>query len=137
MQAVRGSKVAGPETRCAHRCRILRYLPDLATFDPDPGILGRCRERRMQHRAAHAAAGAVAEPGLGGPAAVEVPDAVKGTPVGVRAEPLQLTDRMRHEPLAAGLVDRAATMLHDDHLKTGSRRMHRGGQPGRTASRDE
>ena len=60
-----------------------------------------------------------------------------GLPCGINAEPLQVPHGVRHQPFAAGLVDRSAAPLDDDDLQPRPRAVQRGGQPGRAAARDE
>lgn len=55
----------------------------------------------------------------------------------MHAESVQVPQGMRHQPFAAGLVDRSAASLDDDHLQSGFGAVDRGCQPGRATADDE
>ncbi len=60
-----------------------------------------------------------------------------GLPCSVTPRRFELAHGVRHQALAARLVDRAAAPLDDDDFRPGARGVQGGGQPGRAAARDE
>ena len=90
----------------------------------------------MQRGAADPAPVAVAERRVRGATAAEVAD--PGQPVAGRidAERGQVGDGAGHQPLAAGLVDRAGARLADHDVEAGAGGVQRGGEPDRTAAGD-
>ena len=156
MQPVGGDEVPRPHVAGTDQSRRLLDRGDDARADPRAGGPGRIPHRLVQHRASHATAGPVPEPGPGHPL-VAVDDATvtrgaarslgvspaAGLPVGdaghrapgrVDAEGLQVAQRAGHQPFAAGLVDHPGAPLVDQHLQARPGRADRDGQPGRTAA---
>ena len=134
---------AGGSDRDRHRAGILFQRIHPASDPADPELVGPRRERRVQRRPAHAEAGTrpeqVVRPersaGRGATPLVADPDE---RPAGRRhPEPGKGGDRSRHEPLAAGLVDRGIPRL--DHRRRHARqpRLDAGGQSDRPAADDD
>ena len=137
MQAVRGGEVAGPELPTANRRAVLGNGPDVVAHQANSG--GRCRlqQRRVQGGATHAHSDAGPEPGIDPMGLVEVGDAVKRPAAQRDTELLQLGHGVRHQALAAGLVDRPLPAVGDDDVESGPGGMQAGDQPGRSATHDE
>jgi len=91
----------------------------------------------VQHRPAYAAPSAAFERRVDVPTAVPIADAPQWSAVRTHTEAFEMPQSMRHQPFAAGFVDRSAAPLDDDHLQTGPSTVQRGGQSGRAAADDE
>ena len=106
-------------------------------LNADTGRRRRLQQPGVQGRPAHAAPGAAAEPPGHAVPAVDVGDAMKRLARRLHPEAFQQRDRMRHQPLAARLVDGSVPSLDHDDLQPSPRAEDRGGQPGRSAARHE
>ena len=115
----------------------LVHRSDLGMLDADTGRRRRFQQPGVQGRPAHTAPGAAVEP-AGHPAlAVDVGDAVKRLARCFHPEGAQHREGMRHQPLAARFVDGSVASLDHDDLEARSRAEDRGGQPCRSAARDQ
>ena len=136
VQAVRRDEVAGGLVVDEDVAAAVLDLADRALDDLHAGVGHRVGERPVQRRAADPAPVAVAERRVRGAAAAEVAD--PGQPVAgrVHAEGGQVGDGAGHQPLAAGLVDRAGARLADLDVEAGAGGVQRGGEPDRPAAGD-
>ena len=88
----------------------------------------------MQHRAAHTHPVAGPERRLHPAVRIEVADTPKLPALQRDTEALQLAHGVRHQALAAGLVDGAGASLHDGDVQAGARRVQGGDQTRRAAA---
>ena len=137
MQPVRGDEVPSRRPVDDDVVRGLAHRGHRALLDRDAGRGDRVREGRVQDRASYAAARTGTEAGRRAgvrAARVEVVDAGQVVARGVDAEVREVEDGTGHQPLAAGLVDRARSRLVDDDVQAGPVRVQRDGETDRTAA---
>ncbi len=137
MQAVRCEEILGGEVvdlnvvwaQSESSCVVRDYLY--------PGLACGLGHRGVQRRPAHPACTASCERRLGGLIAIEVTDPDDRPASGIDAELLEMLDRFRHQPLAAGLVDRRCASLKKGDAHAAATGVQRRGQTDRTAADDE
>ena len=132
----RRSRNRSPSTT-THSAVLPEVVRRTAARRRTPAVDGGVAHRRVQRRPAHPATGRRPERCLRGTPARDVADAEQVLPRRLDAEVGERGDRTRHQPLAAGLVDRARALVPDRHVETGPGGVERGRQAGRTAADDE
>ncbi len=136
VQAVGRDEVAGRLVVDEDVAAAVLDLADRALHDLHAGVGHGVGERPVQRGAADPAAVAVAERRVRGAATAEVADPGQPVTGRVHAERGQVGDGAGHQPLAAGLVDRAGPRLADLDVEAGAGGVQRGGQPDRAAAGD-
>src|SRR5271156_4406780 len=131
VQPVGGGEIACPPLPGAHRRRVLADLTDFVVANPHAGADGSVEKRAVQHGSAYAATGGTPEWRVDASVAVLVADPPERLAVGMHAEMLQVPQRVWHQALTAGLVDRSAALFDDDCFQSGLGAVDRGGQSGR------
>ena len=137
MQTVRRGQVAGAQIAAPDRLRVLADRAHLGADDPRPGGLRGFGERGVQFGAPHPHARTGAELGARRPATVGVGDTGERLAVHHHSERLKMTQCVRHQTLAAGLVDGSAPTVEDHHLQPRAGGVRRGGQTGRATAGDQ
>ena len=137
MQPVGGRQVARPNVARPYRFRVLAELAYLTVDEPDVGVLGRLSQRRVQDGSAHPEAAAGAEARIDPLGTVDVGDPAQRPALDRDAQPVQVSERMRHHALATGLVQHAISTFDDDDLESGAGPVQRGGQARRATAADE
>ena len=121
-----------------HRVRVLldvRRRPRGRTARPPSS------RRRAVHRATRSFARLARLPHVNGAstcrAAVEVANPIDGLAFRIDTETCEVSERVRHQTFAAGLVDRPRSPFDDGHVQPGPGPADRGGQSGWAAAGDE
>ena len=134
MQAVGGGEVPGCEIAATHRLGVLADRTDIAAHDDRPGVGGGVVQGLRQCGAPDTHAFSGAEVCLDAALAVEIGDSTKRLAPQGNTELLELPDGVRHEPLAAGLVDRTTATVDNHGVQPGPGRVRRGGQSRRSGA---
>ena len=137
MQSVGRGEVARLPASGAHAVGVLTYLTHFVLADLDAGLDGGVDQRAVQDCPSHAAPGASLEFRVDLPRAVPIADSPDRLAVRVHRKALQMTQGMRHQPLAARLVDHALAPFGDNDFQSGAGAMDRRGQTGRATADDE
>ena len=137
VQAVGGDEVTGPLAVDQHVVRRVAHRPHRLGHHVHAGARHRLRQGGVQGRTAHAAARPRPEDRLGGRAGTgpgQVADAAERMTLGMHAEGGELGHGARHQPLAAGLVDRPGARLAHHHVEARAGGVQRDGEADRPAA---
>ena len=137
MQPIGRGEVARLEITTPNRPTILADRTDITFDDANPDCRGGTVQGVRERGTPHTQTLARAEVRPDRVSGIQIGDTAKGLTVQGDAELLQMLDRMRHQALAAGLVDRAASAFDDDGLQPGLCGIDGGGQPTGAATGDE
>ena len=137
VQAVGRDDVAEPFTIDEHRVVGRTHQDSGALGQRDAEVEGRVAQSRVQRGPTHPTADTVAEGRLGSMGPGEVADADQVVALRFDGERFERGDRTGHQPLAAGLVDRAGSLVPHGDIETRTSGVEGGGETGGPAADDE
>jgi hypothetical protein len=134
VQAVAGEQPPGAQAGGCDGVGVLRNVRNTDRRDVNSDVARPVGERPVQGCPSHPQPWPGAEPMIGDRSVSDVPDTGERKPVDVCSQSIERGERARHEPLAAGLVDRAGPRLAYDHRETGEPGLDGGRQSDRPAA---